>query len=49
MVATSEAHDSGLCAAHAATKRRFAGDLLNLTLAASAVNRHKKSPDYHCI
>ena len=30
MVAASEAHDSGLCAAHAATKRRFAGDLLNL-------------------
>ena len=33
MVATSEAHDSGLCAADAATKRRFASDLLNLTLA----------------
>ena len=43
MVATSEAHDSGLCAADAATKRRFAGDLLNLTLAAPAVNRHQKS------
>ena len=25
------------------TKRRFAGDLLNLTLAAPAVNRHQKS------
>ena len=43
MVATSEAHDSGLCAADAATKRRFASDLLNLTLAAPAVNRHQKS------
>ena len=43
MVATSEAHDSGLCAADAGTKRRFAGDLLNLTLAAPAVNRHQKS------
>ena len=43
MVATSEAHDSGLCAADAATKRRFAGDLLNLTLAGPSVNRHAKS------
>ena len=43
MVATSEAHDGGLRAAYAATKRRFAGDLLNLTLAAPAVNRHQKS------
>ena len=43
MVATSEAHDSGLCGADAGTKRRFAGDLLNLTLAAPAVNRHQKS------
>ena len=43
MVAASEAHDSGLCAADAATKRRFAGDLLNLTLAVSAANRHQKS------
>ena len=43
MVATSEAHDSGLCAADAATKRRFAGDLLNLTLASPSVNRHQKS------
>ena len=42
MVATSEAHDSGLCAADAATKRRFAGDLLNLTLASPRVNRHQK-------
>ena len=43
MVATSEAHDSGLCAADAETKHRFASDLLNLTLAAPAVNRHQKS------
>ena len=43
MVATSEAHDSGLCAADAGTKRRFGSDLLNLTLAAPAVNRHQKS------
>ena len=43
MVATSEAHDSGLCAADATTKRRFASDLLNLTLAAPGVNRHQKS------
>ena len=43
MVATSEAHDSGLCAADAGTKRRFASDLLNLTLAAPSVNRHQKS------
>ena len=39
MVATSEAHDSGLCAASAATRRAFARDLLNLTLAAPEVNR----------
>jgi len=42
IVATSEAHDSGLCAAGAATRRAFARDLLNLTLAAPAVNRHRK-------
>ena len=42
MVATSEAHDSGLCAADAATRRRFASDLLNLTLAGPRVNRRLK-------
>lgn len=42
MVAMSEAHDSGLCAADAGTKRRFASDLLNLTLGAPAMNRHRK-------
>ncbi len=39
IVATSEAHDSGLCAAGPATRRRFSKDLLNLTLAAPEVNR----------
>ena len=33
ILATSEAHDSGLCAADRVTKRRFAKDLRNLTLA----------------
>ena len=42
MVATSEAHDSGLCAASAATRARFATDLDNLTLASPRVNRHQK-------
>ena len=42
MVARSEAHDSGLCAADSATKRRFATDLLNLTLAGRRVNRYQK-------
>lgn len=39
IVAASEGHDSGLCRADAATKRAFATDLLNLTLAAPTVNR----------
>ena len=43
IVARSKAHDSGLCAADAATRRQFAGDLLNLTLASPAVNRSQKS------
>ena len=42
IVALSEAHDSGLCAADPATRRRFAADLLNLTLAAPGLNRHDK-------
>ena len=42
-VAISEAHDSGLCVADAGTRRRFASDLLNLTLAVPAVNRRQKS------
>ena len=43
LVARSEAHDSGLCAATAATRKKFASDLLNLTLASPSVNRHQKS------
>ena len=43
VVARSEAHDSGLCSADAATRRRFSEDLDNLTLAAPALNRHEKS------
>ena len=43
IVARSEAHDSGLCAASPDTRDRFASDLLNLTLASPSVNRHQKS------
>ena len=43
IVARSEAHDSGLCAADTATRRQFAGYLLSLTLASPAVNRSHKS------
>ena len=43
VVAASEAHDSGLCAADRATRARFARDLRNLTLASPAVNRFQKS------
>ena len=43
IVARSEAHDSGLCAADGAARRRFAADPLNLTLAAPAVNRCGRS------
>lgn len=39
IVAVSEAHDSGLCAADTGTRRAFASDPLNLTLAAPEVNR----------
>ena len=42
IVATSEAHDSGLCERDRATRTRFARDLRNLTLAAPHVNRHQK-------
>ena len=42
IVARSEAHDSGLCAADGATKRRFSHDLINLTLASPSVNRYQK-------
>ena len=43
IVARSEAHDSGLCAADPTIRRRFATDLLNLTLAGPRVNRHQKT------
>ena len=43
IVATSEAHDSGLCARSRAVRTRFASDLRNLTLASPRVNRHRKS------
>lgn len=39
IVAASEAHDSGLCAADRSVRSRFASDLLNLTLATPEVNR----------
>lgn len=39
IVATSEGHDSGLCAESAEKRQQFATDLLNLTLAAPKVNR----------
>ena len=42
MVARSEAHDSGLCAADPETRRAFARDLLNLTLASPGLNRGLK-------
>ena len=42
IVARSEAHDSGLCAADSNTRRAFGRDLFNLTLASPSVNRHQK-------
>ena len=42
MVARSEAHDSGLCAADDGTRRSFGSDLDNLTLASPSVNRDRK-------
>ena len=39
IVAVSEAHDSGLCAAGSDVRSRFASDPLNLTLAAPDINR----------
>ena len=42
-MARSEAHDSGLCAADAATRAgSFARDLRNLTLASPQLNRYRK-------
>ena len=45
IVATSEAHDSGLCAADRRTRAKFARDLRNLTLASPKVNRSKGGKD----
>ena len=45
MVALHQAHHSGLCTADTETKRTFAGDLLNLTLAAPEVNSQKGARD----
>ena len=42
IVARSEAHDSGLCAASVSVRRQFSSDLLNLTLASPTLNRHQK-------
>ena len=43
IVATSEAHDSGLCAADRVMRTRFATDLRNLTLTSPELNRFEKS------
>ncbi len=43
IVAAAEAHDSGLCAADRDTRKAFANDLRNLTLALPRVNRWEKS------
>lgn len=45
IVAISEAHDSGLCARDEETRRRFASELRNLTLAAPAINLAKAAKD----
>ncbi len=42
IVARTEAHDSGLCAASAESRQAFARDLLNLTLADPGTNRDRK-------
>ena len=45
VIALSEAHDSGLCAATAAVRRAFARDLDNLVLATPSLNRAKSGKD----
>lgn len=45
IVALAEAHRSGLCAESLSVKRRFARDVLNLTLASPEVNREKADKD----
>ena len=42
IVATSEAHDSGLCSRSRSEKTRYAQDLDNLTIASPQVNRFEK-------
>ena len=42
IVALTEAHDSGLCAADMESKRSFSADLLNVTLAPPTLNRSQK-------
>ena len=42
VVAISEAHDSGLCAADAETRKAFVSDFDNLTLSDPEVNRYEK-------
>lgn len=43
IIARSEAHDSGLCAADNSVRHRFSNDLLNITLASPQLNRGSKS------
>ena len=45
IVAINEAHHSGMCTADIETKRTFAGDLLNFTLASPEVNGAKSNLD----
>ena len=45
MVALHQAHYSGMCFVDTETKRSFAGDILNLTLASGEVNSAKGSSD----
>ena len=45
IVALSEAHESGLCAATASVRARFARDFDNLTLATPSENREKWAHD----
>ena len=42
IVSRREAHDSGMCNQPKATRKKFANDLLNLTLAAPHINRVNK-------
>ena len=45
IVATTEAHDSGMCARSDSVKKVFAADLLNLTLAGAGLNISKSGKD----